>query len=106
MEKKNYIDYLFILSRDKSPVFVLKNIDYDIHQYWDFESLLIKSLVLIFGEKIKFYQELDSHTINLKNYGCNDLVLYPIINENFSKMMKNISVNVKDFNSAVKITNL
>ena len=82
LEKEKLLDNLFILSCDKSPVFVLKNIDYDIHQYWNFESLLIKSIVLIFGEKIKFYQELDSHTINLKNYGCNDLALYPINNWN------------------------
>ena len=82
LEKEKLLDNLFILSCDKSPVFVLKNIDYDIHQYWNFEGLLIKSIVLIFGEKIKFYQELDSHTINLKNYGCNDLALYPINNWN------------------------
>ncbi len=43
---------------------------------------MIKSLVLIFCEKIKFYQELDLHTINLRNYVCNDLALYPINNWN------------------------
>ena len=80
LEKEKLLDNLFILSCDKSPIFVLKNIDYDIHQYWDFESLFIKSLVLITGEKIEFHQELDSHTINLKNYGCTDLALYPINN--------------------------
>ena len=80
LEKEKLLDNLFILSCDKSPIFVLKNIDYDIHQYWDFESLFIKSLVLITGEKIEFHQELDSHTINLKSYGCADLALYPINN--------------------------
>ena len=80
LEKEKLLDNLFILSCDKSPIFVLKNIDYDIHQYWDFESLFIKSLVLITGEKIEFHQELDSHTINLKSYGCTDLALYPINN--------------------------
>ena len=33
-------------------------------------------------------------------------LLYPVINENFSKMMKNILINVKDFNSVTEITNL
>lgn len=78
LEKEKLLDNLFILSCDKSPVFVLENIDYDIYQYWNFESLFIKSLVLLFGEKIEFHQELDSHTIKLKNYGCTDLALYPI----------------------------
>ena len=80
LEKEKLLDNLFILSCDKSPIFVLKNIDYDIHQYWDFESLFIKSLVLITGEIIEFHKELDSHTINLKSYGCTDLALYPINN--------------------------
>ena len=33
-------------------------------------------------------------------------LLYPVMNENFSKMMKNILINVKDFNSVIEITDL
>lgn len=78
LEEERILDNLFILKGEKSPIFVLENIDYDINSYWNFKKLLVKSLALIFGEKIDFYQNDDFHTLKLKNYGCKDLALYPI----------------------------
>lgn len=69
---------IIIINTSEIPQFLLQNIDYNYRIYQNLKPTLVKALGLIFNKKFKISQYSDSHTIKLKNYGCEDPFIYPI----------------------------